>query len=132
VAVTSIGGGSVPKHIFLVDDNYAIRKAIRLFLECQPGLQVCAEAIDGLDAVEKARDISPDLIILDFAMPRMDGLKAAPELRALRPNTPIILFTICAENIRSDVAAAAGVSAVVSKSDLAQLQRHIDSLLVAH
>jgi CheY-like chemotaxis protein len=119
----------VPKSILLVDDNAAVRNATRHFLEDQSGFQVCGEAVDGVDALEKARDLNPDLIILDLAMPRMNGLQAARELRAMMARVPIILFTMYADAFRDQVAASAGVSAVVSKTSLSELQQRIESLL---
>jgi DNA-binding NarL/FixJ family response regulator len=56
--------------------------ATRHFLETQPGFKVCGEAVDGIDALEKASHLNPDLIILDVAMPRRNGLQTACELRA--------------------------------------------------
>jgi DNA-binding NarL/FixJ family response regulator len=70
----------VTKYILLVDDSELIRLATRHFLESQTGFEVCGEAIDGIDALEKASHLNPDLIILDIAMPRMNGLQTAREL----------------------------------------------------
>jgi DNA-binding NarL/FixJ family response regulator len=119
----------VPKCILIVDDNEAIRTATRHFLESQPGFEVCGEAVDGIDALEKARHFSPDLIILDLEMPRMNGLQAARELRAMRVRAPIILFTIYADAVPPQDALAAGVDAVVSKTNSFALRQHIESLL---
>lgn len=84
---------TVTKNILLVDDSELIRLATRHFLESQPGFKVCGEAVDGIDALEKASHLNPDLIILDIAMPRMNGLQTARELRARSYRVPIILFT---------------------------------------
>lgn len=119
------------KCIFIVDDSPTIRTAVRNFLECQPGFKVCGEAIDGFDALEKVRDLSPDLIILDLSMPRMNGLQTARELRAKLVRVPIILFTMYAEELRPQDAEGAGISAVVAKTDLVYLQKQIEKLLVA-
>jgi DNA-binding NarL/FixJ family response regulator len=62
----------VAKQILLVDDSELIRLATRHFLQSQPGFVVCGEAVDGIDALEKAKHQNPDLIILDIAMPRMN------------------------------------------------------------
>jgi DNA-binding NarL/FixJ family response regulator len=121
---------TVPKSILIVDDTLAIRTATRNFLESQPGLKVCGEAVDGLDALEKTRCLSPNLIILDLAMPRLNGLQAARELRAMKIRTPIILFTMYADEVQSQDVLAAGVTAVVSKTNLRALQQQIESLLV--
>jgi CheY-like chemotaxis protein len=120
---------AVPKCILIVDDSEAVRKMTRHFVESQAGVEVCGEAVDGLDALEKASQLSPDLIVLDLQMPRMNGLQAARELRTMKLKTPIILFTMYADEVRPQDALAAGVSAVVSKTNLAALQQHIESLL---
>lgn len=121
--------GDVAKNILIVDDSELIRLATRHFLESQPGFKVCGEAVDGIDALEKATHLNPDLIILDIAMPRMNGLQTARELRARKYRVPIILFTWYADAIQPEDAAAAGISAVISKSNPAALQNHIKSLL---
>jgi DNA-binding NarL/FixJ family response regulator len=122
---------TLQKCILIVDDSQTIRTAVRNFLECQPGLAVCGEAMDGFDALEKVRRLSPDLIILDLSMPRMNGLQTARELRARLIPVPIILFTMYAEELRPQDAAASGISAVVSKTNLPVLQQQIERLLVA-
>ena len=119
------------KYILVVDDSAVIRAATRHFLDNQPGFSVCGEAIDGLDALEKAQHLNPDLIILDLAMPRMNGLQAARKLRALMNNVPIILFTWYADAIRPADVAAAGISAVISKSNPAALQTRLNTLFAA-
>jgi hypothetical protein len=55
------------------------------------GLEVCGEAVDGVDTIEKARALNPDLVVIDLAMPRMDGVEATSELRAMMPRAPIVL-----------------------------------------
>ena len=78
----------MPKRILIVDDLPELRKLIRAFLEEELGFHVCGEAIDGFDAIEKAKDLKPDLIVLDLSMPRMNGLEAAPRLKKILPKTP--------------------------------------------
>ena len=119
------------KNILLVDDSELIRLATRHFLESQPGFKVCGEAVDGIDALEKASQLTPDLIILDIAMPRMNGLQTARELRARMYKIPIILFTWYADAVQPEHAEEAGISAVISKSNPAALQSHVTSLLAA-
>jgi DNA-binding NarL/FixJ family response regulator len=118
------------KNILIVDDSFVIRAATHHFLEEETDFTVCGEAIDGLDAIEKAEQLHPDLIILDLAMPRMNGLQAAVKLRAMSIRAPIILFTMYAEAMQPFDVLPAGVNAVVSKSDLTSLQWHVESLLV--
>jgi DNA-binding NarL/FixJ family response regulator len=121
---------TVSKCILIADDSGAVRTATRRSLESPPGLEVCGEAVDGLDALEKVRTLKPDLIILDLSMPRMNGLQAARELRAMMVRVPIVLFTLHADAVPPQVAAAAGISAVVSKMNLPALRQHIETLLV--
>jgi len=122
---------TMPKSILIVDDSSVVRSATRHFLESETQYEVCGEAVDGLDAIQKARHLGPDLIILDLQMPRMNGLQAARELRRLNVAAPIILFTLYADAVRPHEAVAAGVSAVVDKTDLSTLLQHIEVLLPA-
>ena len=122
----------MPKCILIVDDSYVIRRATRHFLETQTEFNVCGEATDGIDAIEKTRQLTPDLIILDLAMPRMNGLEAARKLRAMSVKAPIILFTMYADVLPQEETTEAGISAVVSKTDLPALQHRIEELLVAY
>jgi chemotaxis response regulator CheB len=77
----------MPKRILIVDDLPEMRKLIRTYIEEETGFCVCGEAIDGLDAIDKAQNLRPDLIILDASMPRMNGIEAAPKLKKLLPET---------------------------------------------
>jgi DNA-binding NarL/FixJ family response regulator len=118
------------KSVLIVDDSQAIRRLTRTFIESQTKFEVCGEAVDGLDALEKARDLHPDLIILDFSMPRMDGLHVAKELKRTMSQIPVILFTVYADAIDLKDVSSAGVSAVVSKSDdLSVLAERVEYLL---
>jgi two-component system, NarL family, nitrate/nitrite response regulator NarL len=93
------------------------RGLVREFLESRPDFEVCGEAADGLEGIEKGRELNPDLIVLDFSMPRINGLQAAVILHQIVPNTPIILFTSYKDAISSREAHDAGVAAVLSKAD---------------
>jgi CheY-like chemotaxis protein len=88
-------------------------------------------SVDGLDALEKVKYLSPDLIILDLTMPRMNGFQTARQLRARMVCAPIILFTVSAGLIRPEQAQAAGVTAMVAKEDYDGLRTHIETLLTA-
>jgi CheY-like chemotaxis protein len=119
------------KSILIADDNPSIRRLTRDFFEMNSTYQVCGEAVDGVEVVAKAAELKPDLIILDLAMPRMNGLQAARAVRR-SSNVPIILFTMYAGELGMQQALAAGVDAVVSKvATLAVLLSQVESLLGA-
>jgi DNA-binding NarL/FixJ family response regulator len=79
--------------ILIADDQEMVRKMLRALLETHTDWQVCAEAANGLEAVQKAAELKPDAIILDLAMPEMDGLHAAREILSNSPTLPILLHT---------------------------------------
>jgi len=106
------------KRILLVDDSASVRRLVKEFIENRPGLEVCGEAIDGVDGIEKARELKPDLIVLDLVMPRMNGLEAAAALQTIVPNSPIILFTFHKDAISSRLARNVGITSVLAKTDL--------------
>lgn len=102
--------------ILLADDNWSVRKAMRTYLELT-GFQICGEASDGLDAIEKASALKPDFVILDLAMPGMNGFDAARTLRKVLPETHLVVFTLYKDMINRPEAPQIGIDAVVSKSD---------------
>jgi two-component system response regulator NreC len=105
------------KRILIVDDSPAIRGLVRAFIESMPGITVCGEAADGFEGVEKGMELKPDVIILDFSMPRINGLQAALMLHQMAPDTPIILFTMFNDAVIARLANDVGVASVVSKTD---------------
>jgi DNA-binding NarL/FixJ family response regulator len=80
--------------ILIADDHEVVRKGLRALLENHPGWNVCAEAVSGRDAVEKAALLRPDLVILDVAMPEMNGLEATRQIRRGVPTAKIIVLTV--------------------------------------
>ena len=107
------------RRVLLVDDNAVVRSFVRQLFEFQPDFEISGEAENGRDAIEKAERLKPDLIILDLIMPVMTGLDAAPLLKQLLPDTLIILFTQQEGSEVERLARAAGIDAVVSKSQAA-------------
>ena len=106
------------KTILIADDNDAVRRAVCEVFTRDSDFEVCGEAHDGHEAIEKAQRLHPDLIILDLSMPVMNGLDAARALRdRLAPPVPIILFTLYDDGIVEERARSAGVADVVSKSE---------------
>ena len=102
--------------ILVVDDNAVIRRTLRNIIECN-GLVVCGEAADGRDAIEKAKEQCPDLIVLDLSMPVMNGLEAARVLHQIMPRVPMILCSLHANDVLQREATAAGVKMVISKAE---------------
>ncbi len=103
--------------VLLVDDNPVVRRIVRQVLEKESQLRICGEADDGKEAVDKAKLLQPDIVILDLSMPRMGGLEAAPQIRNLLPDACLILFTLYGNEGIERVAKQAGIDAVVSKAD---------------
>ena len=115
------------KSILIADDSVPGRKVLRVFLE-RIGYAICAEAVNGVDAVDKASELKPDLIVLDLSMPRLNGIEVSKVLKGRLPHTPIVLFTMY--DVTPSVASAAGVSSVVQKSDgINELAECIQTLL---
>lgn len=79
--------------ILIADDHIILRTTLKALLESHAGWEVCGEAADGLEAIEKAAELKPDVIILDLSMPKLDGLQAASQISAAAPNVPILLYT---------------------------------------
>jgi DNA-binding NarL/FixJ family response regulator len=104
------------KHILIVDDNEYFLPVLRACLETQ-GYEVCGEAADGVAAIERAKELKPDLIVMDMAMPRLNGMEAAAILKNLMPKVPVVLLTIHDEEVKATPTAAFGIKAVVSKAD---------------
>jgi DNA-binding NarL/FixJ family response regulator len=115
--------------ILLVDDHKMVLKAVRTMLEGYRDWEVCGEALDGREAVDKAIKLHPDLIVMDFAMPRMNGLNAAREISALTPDVPIILNTLYSYAPLNVEAERCGIWATVEKTQLGSLPLAIDKVL---
>lgn len=94
-----------------------MRHALCLLLDGEAQFAVCGEAVDGLDAIAKAKKLRPDVTLLDLAMPKLNGAEAVSALRQANPDVKIILFTVFAGRLHNQLAAAIGVDRVVSKAD---------------
>ena len=84
----------MPTRILIVDDHKSAIREIRTLLGANPEWEVCGEAADGQEALAKANEMHPDVIVLDFAMPVMNGLMAAQEITKVQPTIPIVLNTL--------------------------------------
>jgi DNA-binding NarL/FixJ family response regulator len=103
--------------ILIIDDSSLVRNLVRRHLESEPGWQVCGEAKDGREGIERALDLHPNLIVLDLSMPVMNGLEAAKSLHKLMPAVPLIMYTSFTTKHLKEEVLAAGVSRVVEKSE---------------
>jgi DNA-binding NarL/FixJ family response regulator len=118
------------KSILIVDNSPVIRRTLRTVFEFQPDWTVCGEAEDGCEGIEKAKLLRPDLIVIDLAMPRLNGISAGRMLKKLVPATPIVMFTAFSNPCFKTAAFAAGLDAFVEKSAGAlSLVRSIQHLL---
>jgi DNA-binding NarL/FixJ family response regulator len=117
------------KSILIVDDSLPVRRLLRSFVESQTHFDVCGEAVNGADAIEKARTLSPDLIVMDFSMPVMNGIEAGAVLKAMLPQVPIVMYTVHDSAAIKVKALAAGVRAVIQKHDIDGLAGHLIELL---
>jgi two-component system, NarL family, nitrate/nitrite response regulator NarL len=121
--------GFMQKRILVIDDSALVRGLVRKFIESRVRFEVCAEANDGLEGVEKGLELKPDLIVLDYSMPWLNGLQTALMLHEVTPNSPIILYTLYKEDIPIREAQVAGVTSIISKGDnLATLAAEIQRL----
>lgn len=103
-----------PSRVLIVDDTEDIRLLVRIGLEADPRLEVVGEAGDGAAAIDAARTLDPDAVLLDLRMPRMDGLTALPHLRQAAPGARIVVFS--ATDMLRGQALAAGADAFLDKS----------------
>ncbi|GAC1427837.1 MAG: hypothetical protein NVS1B11_17890 [Terriglobales bacterium] len=115
--------------ILIVDDNAAVRRSLRRVLESHPQWEVCGEAANGCEAITKAQQLQPDLIVLDLSMPVMNGLDAAGAIKGLMPDISILMFTVCSNSQLERVATAVGVNAVSSKLEPSALLECVEKIL---
>jgi DNA-binding NarL/FixJ family response regulator len=120
----------LPK-VLIVDDHESIRRNLRVSLE-SAGFTISGEATNGFDAIEKAQAVIPDLVILDLAMPEMNGLEAAAALKYIAPGVPLILLTAHSSREVELAAFSAGICAVFSKyGELDALIEHASAVIAA-
>jgi DNA-binding NarL/FixJ family response regulator len=116
--------------ILIADDDASIRRLLRRLIESHADWTVCGDALDGQDAIGKTAELAPDVVVLDLAMPHMNGLQAAREISRQRPDLPMLLLTV--QSVSKELtteAAHAGFRGAVSKSTGSEVVRGIEMLL---
>ena len=105
------------RSVIVVDDNPLIRQALCELFTREGEFDVCGQAENGQEAIERAQQLHPDLVVTDLSMPIMNGLEAARVLKRLMPAVPVIIYTAHSDPLVEKEARSAGASAVVSKSE---------------
>jgi DNA-binding NarL/FixJ family response regulator len=118
-----------PFRILLADDHEVVRAGLRALLEEQSGWEVVAEAVDGRDAVEKATKLKPDVVVIDIAMPSLNGLEAVRQIVKTVPNTKVLVLTMYDSDPLIQQVLQAGARGYLLKSDAGRdLVSAIDAL----
>ena len=104
--------------ILIVDDNAQLRALMRGIAAQEPDCHVVGEAADGAEAIRLAQELRPDIVLLDIAMPRVNGLEALRQIKTERPEIKIIIVTVHAEDAYRQVAADGGADAFLLKKTL--------------
>jgi DNA-binding NarL/FixJ family response regulator len=113
----------------IVDDSELVRKSLRTVLQANPEWEVCGEAADGESAVELFKELHPNIVILDFQMPGINGIETASRMSQIAPAVPIVLFTQHASPDLERHAREAGIRSVVSKTNAFPMVGMIEALL---
>jgi DNA-binding NarL/FixJ family response regulator len=114
--------------VLIADDSHSLRSALCKLIGEHPGW-VCAEALNGRDAINKIQQLAPDILILGLSMPVMDGLEAARTISKLLPDLPILLYTTDIPPSLVSMAQGCGIQGTVSKYDRCQIINGIEALL---
>jgi DNA-binding NarL/FixJ family response regulator len=107
----------MPVRILVADDHQVVRTGLRALLESKTGWQVCAEASNGREAVEKAGQLKPDVAVLDIGMPLLNGVEATRQIRKLSPQTEILILTMHDSELLIQEVLGAGAHGYILKDD---------------
>jgi DNA-binding NarL/FixJ family response regulator len=103
--------------ILIADDRESMRTAVKTIIRLHPGWEVCGEADDGREAVAKAVELKPDLVLLDFRMPITNGIRAGSEIGRLIPKTPVVMYTLHRTAELEVAAKLVGIRQVIAKEE---------------
>src|SRR5438445_6556659 len=107
----------MPVRILVADDHQVVRTGLRALLESKTGWQVCAEAANGREAVEKAGQLKPDVAVLDIGMPLLNGVEATRQIRKLSPKTEVLILTMHDSEMLIQEVLEAGARGYILKDD---------------
>jgi DNA-binding NarL/FixJ family response regulator len=107
----------MPVRILIADDHQVVRTGLRALLESKKGWEVCAEAANGREAVEKASQLKPDVAVLDIGMPLLNGVEATRQIRKLSPQTEILILTMHDSELLVQEVLGAGAHGYIVKDD---------------
>lgn len=115
--------------VVLADDHKLFREALRNLLGRHPDIEVVGEACDGIQAVELARSLLPDVVVMDIRMPRLDGIAAIGQLLAAHPSVKVLVLSANSAHIFASAMLAAGARGYLTKSDAEELPRAIRAVM---
>lgn len=121
--------GMVETRILIVDDSPLVRQRLRDLLQQHVNWQVCGEAANGLDALKKVQELQPDLIVMDFLMPGMNGVQAAREISKMLPDIPIFMLTMHMSRQLEEEARRAGIQGALAKTQVARITEGLEAVL---
>jgi DNA-binding NarL/FixJ family response regulator len=120
----------MPHTILIVDDSPEVCNIVRTFLQRDVTFQICGEAGSGLEAIKKAEELRPDMILLDLKMPGLNGIEVATVLKRVLPRAQIVLFSAYIDSLGgTTLASAAGIDLVVQKGSLADMVQSLKTLI---
>jgi DNA-binding NarL/FixJ family response regulator len=129
MAVLGVSAKTSPVRILVVDDSELMRRALRMLLEQRDQWRVCSEATNGREAIKKAQQSSPDVIVMDFQMPEMNGLDAAREIGQRVPGIPILMVTLHMSPQLEQQAKRIGIRGACDKNDVGCVIDAVETLL---
>jgi len=113
----------------IVDDSDLVRRSLRMVLQANPDWEICGEAADGVSAIEIFKELRPNIVILDFQMPGINGIETARRMAEIAPAIPVVLFTQHASADLERHALEVGIRSVVSKTNAFPMVGMIEALL---
>jgi DNA-binding NarL/FixJ family response regulator len=115
--------------ILVADDNPAVRNYLRSLLEQQNTWRVCDQVPTGAEALQRVKDNPPDMILLDFQMPDLNGIEVARQITQLFPHIPILMVTIHISNQLAEEARKTGIRGLCAKWDVGSIVEAVNALL---